>query len=590
MRPTAAGARTRRCSCARREQRRRRRWDTLPPLTSVNRARRRAARRHGARRPAPAKEDARRVGARLPALRARHGRRAAVQDTWLWQMHASIPVEDATHATLWRQTLRWLVAGVPDRVELAAVDRRVPRPASRWSCAPTCATRTSSPSTAPPSSRASPRRPARASSAARVERRRATATYRRHVHARPRPARTSCVEREPARELAALRRGVALLADDRRGAARARSTSSPRMRAPLLRQARRRDGRPATTRRRRRRAARGPALRARRRHGNGGTRAVGHAHRLPAARGAARRGMGLSTPPGARIMAGARDASRGLCVALAAARSAHAQRRAAAPAQGRAPARVIVGASGEPAYAASLPSRGARDRRRGAHALRRSPTRTSSYLGEDPARAPARIAAASTRRTSSATFAQLRRARAPGDQRLDRASSATAAREGPTSRFNLPGPDMTAADFARLLAPFARQQRRVRERVERERRLRARARGAQPRHRHRDQVAARAERDALRAPLRRRARDAEARTSTRTARVLAARGVRLRASARSRARTRRTTGCSPSTRSSRTTATAWRPWSRESRRRDGRLAATIVLGGVPATSDPRGRR
>ena len=30
--------------------------------------------------------------------------------------------------------------------------------------------------------------------------------------------------------------------------------------------------------------------------------------------------------------------------------------------------------------------------------------------------------------------------------------------QGDASRFNLPGPDLTAADFARLLAPLARQQ------------------------------------------------------------------------------------------------------------------------------------
>jgi hypothetical protein len=48
-----------------------------------------------------------------------------VQDTWLWRMHASIPLEDATHATLWRQTLRWMVEGVPDQIEIAAVPARV---------------------------------------------------------------------------------------------------------------------------------------------------------------------------------------------------------------------------------------------------------------------------------------------------------------------------------------------------------------------------------------------------------------------------------------------------------------------------------
>lgn len=40
------------------------------------------------------------------------------QDSWLWQMHASIPLEDQTHENLWRQMLRWLVDGVPGPVSL----------------------------------------------------------------------------------------------------------------------------------------------------------------------------------------------------------------------------------------------------------------------------------------------------------------------------------------------------------------------------------------------------------------------------------------------------------------------------------------
>jgi hypothetical protein len=48
-----------------------------------------------------------------------------VQDSWLWRMHSSIPVEDVTHATLWRQMLRWMVEGVPDQVEITAVPARV---------------------------------------------------------------------------------------------------------------------------------------------------------------------------------------------------------------------------------------------------------------------------------------------------------------------------------------------------------------------------------------------------------------------------------------------------------------------------------
>ncbi|HZD03726.1 MAG TPA: hypothetical protein VE173_02380, partial [Longimicrobiales bacterium] len=40
-----------------------------------------------------------------------------VQDTWLWQMHADIPLDDLTHETLWQQLLRWLVDGVPEHVD-----------------------------------------------------------------------------------------------------------------------------------------------------------------------------------------------------------------------------------------------------------------------------------------------------------------------------------------------------------------------------------------------------------------------------------------------------------------------------------------
>jgi hypothetical protein len=40
-----------------------------------------------------------------------------VTDTWIWQMHADIPLEDQTHETFWRQLLRWLLDGVPDHVD-----------------------------------------------------------------------------------------------------------------------------------------------------------------------------------------------------------------------------------------------------------------------------------------------------------------------------------------------------------------------------------------------------------------------------------------------------------------------------------------
>ncbi|MBI3047266.1 MAG: hypothetical protein HYY76_03050 [Acidobacteria bacterium] len=49
----------------------------------------------------------------------------ALQDTWQWQMHASIALEDQTHENFWRQMLRWLVDGVPGVVEARTTTERV---------------------------------------------------------------------------------------------------------------------------------------------------------------------------------------------------------------------------------------------------------------------------------------------------------------------------------------------------------------------------------------------------------------------------------------------------------------------------------
>ena len=59
----------------------------------------------------------------------RYGRGKAlaftVLDSWKWQMHASIPLEDMTHENLWRQLLRWLVDSVPGPVEAHTSAERV---------------------------------------------------------------------------------------------------------------------------------------------------------------------------------------------------------------------------------------------------------------------------------------------------------------------------------------------------------------------------------------------------------------------------------------------------------------------------------
>ncbi len=63
----------------------------------------------------------------LAAQRYGRGRAAALtaEDTWLWQMDASIAPDDMTHETFWRQMLRWLVADVPPPVEATVAAERV---------------------------------------------------------------------------------------------------------------------------------------------------------------------------------------------------------------------------------------------------------------------------------------------------------------------------------------------------------------------------------------------------------------------------------------------------------------------------------
>lgn len=99
------------------------RWDSLPPLTTVNRI---EALRAGATTLLTGHPEADDRAGGIPLLAfQRYGRGMgavfAAQDSWLWRMHAEIAVDDATHATLWRQLLRWAVADVPDQVTVAAL-------------------------------------------------------------------------------------------------------------------------------------------------------------------------------------------------------------------------------------------------------------------------------------------------------------------------------------------------------------------------------------------------------------------------------------------------------------------------------------
>jgi len=100
------------------------RWRQLPQVTTVN-------------LPLPAKPGATvllngtdergRVQSILTSQQYGRGKAVAflAQDSWQWQMHASIPLEDMTHETFWRQMLRWLVDGVPATVEVRTSTERV---------------------------------------------------------------------------------------------------------------------------------------------------------------------------------------------------------------------------------------------------------------------------------------------------------------------------------------------------------------------------------------------------------------------------------------------------------------------------------
>ena len=122
--PTRAGQSHAATQIAASEQASSARWGQLPSLTTVN----------APLLPKPAAtvllngtdESGR---ARIVLAYQPYGRGKAialtVQDTWNWQMAASIPVEDQTHENFWRQIERWLVDGVPNMVDVHTSTERV---------------------------------------------------------------------------------------------------------------------------------------------------------------------------------------------------------------------------------------------------------------------------------------------------------------------------------------------------------------------------------------------------------------------------------------------------------------------------------
>ena len=96
------------------------RWRTLPPVTIVNPI---TEVKPGATTLLTTPDDL--VVLAFQRYGAGKSMAFPVQDSWMWQMHADVPVEDLTHETYWRRLLRWLVDGVPEQVTANVPQDRV---------------------------------------------------------------------------------------------------------------------------------------------------------------------------------------------------------------------------------------------------------------------------------------------------------------------------------------------------------------------------------------------------------------------------------------------------------------------------------
>ncbi len=99
-------------------------WESLPPLSTLNRILRV---KPGATTlltgVTPTGEE------RVVLASQRYGRGTSiafpVQDSWVWQMHADVQVEDQRHEQFWQQLLRWLVEDAPQPVTAAPERERI---------------------------------------------------------------------------------------------------------------------------------------------------------------------------------------------------------------------------------------------------------------------------------------------------------------------------------------------------------------------------------------------------------------------------------------------------------------------------------
>jgi uncharacterized membrane protein len=122
--PTRAGMATAVTQLAATEAASTEKWNSLPGITTVNRV---TAVKPGATVLITGTDESRAERPLLVYQRYGRGKSFAFlpQDSWLWQMHSSIAVDDLTHENFWRQLMRWLVDGVPDQVEPTFASERV---------------------------------------------------------------------------------------------------------------------------------------------------------------------------------------------------------------------------------------------------------------------------------------------------------------------------------------------------------------------------------------------------------------------------------------------------------------------------------
>ncbi len=116
---------------------------------------------------------------------------------------------------------------------------------------------------------------------------------------------------------------------------------------------------------------------------------------------------------------------------------------------------IVTGASGEPRFATMFHAQ-AMALRAAATTRLGVPDSMVTYLSEDPGRDPRAISGRSTREGVSQAIEAIASRAHPGDDVLILLLGHGSA-QNDQSRFNLPGPDLTAADFSTLLGRLSAQ-------------------------------------------------------------------------------------------------------------------------------------